>query len=168
MRLNLRRFDFVLLACTIAMALYGIAMVYSATLNVPTYESYPLRQLVYVLIGLVLLMGAAALDYRLLTALQWPLLILMLAGLAAVALLGQVRGGTAGWFDAGVVLVQPAEIAKVLFILVFAQYLSSHHDQMHKPQWVVLAFVLICAAGGADLSCSLTWAPPRYSSWSAC
>ncbi len=143
MRLNLRRFDFVLLACTVAMALYGIAMVYSATLNVPTYESYPVRQLVYVLIGLVLLIGAAALDYRLLTALQWPLLILMVAGLAAVALLGQVRGGTAGWFDAGVVLVQPAEIAKVLFILVLAQYLSARHDQMHKPQWVVLAFVLI-------------------------
>lgn len=143
MRLNLRRFDFVLLACTIAMAVYGIAMVYSATLNVPTYESYPARQLVYVLIGLVLLMGAAAFDYRLLTAMQWPLLILMLAGLAAVALLGQVRGGTAGWFDAGVVLVQPAEIAKVLFILIFAQYLSAHHDQMHRPQWVVLALVLI-------------------------
>ncbi|MEZ4770783.1 MAG: rod shape-determining protein RodA [Caldilineales bacterium] len=143
MRLNLRRFDFVLLACTLAMSLFGIAMVYSATLNVPTYRSYPVRQIAYVLIGIVLLIATAAFDYRLLTALQWPLLIIMLAGLAAVAVLGQVRGGTAGWFDAGVVLVQPAEIAKVLFVLVFAQYLSSRHDQMHKPQWVVLAFVLI-------------------------
>lgn len=143
MRFNLRRFDFVLLACTIIMSIYGIAMVYSATLNVPTYESYPARQLIYVLVGLVLLLAAAAFDYRLLTALQWPLLIIMLIGLAAVALLGQVRGGTAGWFDAGVVFVQPAEIAKVLFILVFAQYLSSRHGLLHKPQWVVLAFVLI-------------------------
>ena len=143
MRINLRRFDFILLACTVVMSLYGIAMVYSATLNVPTYESYPARQLIYVLVGLALLVATAAFDYRLLTALQWPLLIIMLAGLTAVAVLGQVRGGTAGWFDAGVVLVQPAEIAKVLFVLVFAQYLSSHHDQMYKPQWVVLAFVLI-------------------------
>lgn len=143
MRLNLRRFDFVLLACTVVMAIYGIAMVYSATLNVPTYESYPARQLIYVLIGLVLLIGAAAFDYRLLTVLQWPLLVIMLVSLAAVALLGQVRGGTAGWFDAGLVFVQPSEIAKVLFILVFAQYLSSRHEQMHKPQWVMLAFAMI-------------------------
>ena len=143
MRLNLRRFDFVLLACTVIMSLFGIAMVYSATLNVPTYESYPVRQIVYVLIGLVLLIATAAFDYRLLTALQWPLLIIMLILLAAVKALGQVRGGTAGWFDAGVVLVQPAEIAKVLFIIVFAQYLASRHEEMHKPQWVVLAFVLI-------------------------
>ena len=54
MRFNLRRFDFVLLACTIIMSIYGIAMVYSATLNVPTYESYPARQLIYGLVGLVL------------------------------------------------------------------------------------------------------------------
>ena len=94
MRLNLRRFDFILLACTVVMSLYGIAMVYSATLNVPTYESYPARQLIYVLVGLALLVATAAFDYRLLTALQWPLLIIMLAGLTAVAVLGQVRGGT--------------------------------------------------------------------------
>ena len=84
-----RNFDYWLMLAVLALCGIGIAMVYSATLNVPSYESYPARQLVYVLIGLVLLMGAAAFDYRLLTAMQWPLLILMLypVALRVVALI---------------------------------------------------------------------------------
>lgn len=143
MRLNLRRFDFLLLLTTLVLIVFGVAMVYSATLNVSGYEDYALRQGIYAIIGFVLLLLAAAFDYRLLTSLQWPLYGVMLAALAAVAVAGQVRGGASGWFDAGIVFVQPAEIAKVLFILAFAQYLSSHREQLSKPQWVVLALLLL-------------------------
>jgi rod shape determining protein RodA len=118
-------------------------MVYSATLGVPNYEDYALRQALYALVGLVILVLAAAFDYRLLTSLQWPLYAVILAALGAVAILGQVRGGTAGWFDTGVVLIQPAEVAKVVFAVVFAQYLSSHKDVLGRPQWVLGAFLML-------------------------
>jgi rod shape determining protein RodA len=143
MRLNWRRFDFVLLAATLVMLMFGIAMVYSATLGVKNYEDYPLRQAIYGLIGLVLLLAVAAFDYRLLTSLQWPVYVAVLGALGAVALVGQVRGGAAGWFDAGVVFIQPAEFSKVLFAIVFAQYLASRHERLGKPQWVLGAFVLM-------------------------
>ncbi len=143
MRGSWRRFDFWLLGATLILVVFGIAMVYSATLNVPTYESYPLRQVIYALIGLVLLLAAATFDYRLLTSLQWPIYAIILAILVAVAVLGQVRGGTSGWFNAGVIFIQPAEISKVLFAIVFAQFLSKHHDDLRKPQWVFGAFVLL-------------------------
>ncbi len=143
MRLNLRRFDFVLLGATLALLVFGIAMVYSATLGVENYEDYPLRQAIYALIGIALLLAVAAFDYRLLTSLQWPVFIIVLVALGAVALVGQVRGGAAGWFDAGIVFIQPAEISKVLFAIVFAQYLASRHDRIGKPQWVLGALVLM-------------------------
>ncbi|MFN2164826.1 MAG: rod shape-determining protein RodA [Anaerolineae bacterium] len=143
MRLNWRRFDFLLMGATLLLIIYGIAMVYSATLGVPNYENYALRQAIYALIGLVILVLTAAFDYRLLTSLQWPIYAVILLALGAVAIIGQARGGTAGWFDTGLVLIQPSEIAKVLFAVVFAQYLSSHHDDLHRPQWVVGAFVLM-------------------------
>jgi rod shape determining protein RodA len=143
MRLNLRRFDFVLLGTTLVLLVFGIAMVYSATLGVPTYEDYPLRQFIYALIGLVVLLLAAAFDYRLLTSFQWPVYVVVLVILGAVAMVGQVRGGASGWFDAGIIFIQPAEISKVLFAIVFAQYLASRHDRLGKPQWVLGAFVLM-------------------------
>jgi cell division protein FtsW (lipid II flippase) len=96
MRLNLRRFDFVLLGTTILLMIFGVAMVYSATLDVPGYEDYALRQAIYGLVGLVLLIAVAAFDYRLLTSLQWPIYGVILVVLAAVAALGQVRGGSSG------------------------------------------------------------------------
>ena len=104
MRINLRRFDFILLACTVVMSLYGIAMVYSATLNVPTYESYPARQLIYVLVGLALLVATAAFDYRLLTALQWPLLgeDVLITGAGPIGLVNVLCARAAG---AGVIAV---------------------------------------------------------------
>lgn len=143
MRLNWRRFDFVLLGTTLALVVFGVAMVYSATLGVATYEDYPLRQVVYALIGLVLLLAVAAFDYRLLTSLQWPIYLIVLGVLAAVALVGQVRGGASGWFDAGIIFIQPAEISKVLFAVVFAQYLATHHENLHKPHLVLGAVALI-------------------------
>lgn len=148
MRGSWRRFDFWLLGAAMMLVVFGVAMVYSATLNVPTYEDYPLRQVIYAVIGLVLLLAAATFDYRLLTSLQWPIYAVVLAVLAAVAVLGQVRGGTSGWFNAGIVFIQPAEISKVLFAIVFAQYLSRHHDDLHKPQWVLGAFVLLAVPVG--------------------
>lgn len=143
MRLNLRRFDFVLLGTTLMLLVFGVAMVYSATLGVPTYEDYPLRQIIYGLIGLMLLLLAAAFDYRLLTSFQWPVYGAVLLVLGAVTVVGQVRGGASGWFDAGIIFIQPAEISKVLFAIVFAQYLASRHDRLGKPQWVLGAFVLM-------------------------
>ncbi len=123
MRLNLRRFDFVLLGATLVLLVFGIAMVYSATQGVASYEDYPLRQAIYGVIGLLLLLSIAAFDYRLLTSLQWPIYVGVLAALGAVAVVGQVRGGASGWFDAGIVFIQPAEFGKVLFIInhVFEQ-----------------------------------------------
>jgi rod shape determining protein RodA len=143
MRLNLRRFDFVLLSATLVLLVFGVAMVYSATLGVPNYEDYPLRQVIYALIGLVLLLLVAAFDYRLLTTFQWPVYAVILLLLGAVTVVGQVRGGASGWFDAGIVFVQPAEISKVLFAIVFAQYLASRHDRLGKPHWVLGAIVLM-------------------------
>ncbi|MCS6843989.1 MAG: rod shape-determining protein RodA [Caldilineales bacterium] len=143
MRLNLRRFDFALLLAVLVLAIFGVAMVYSATQRVPGYEAYPTRQAIYVLIGLLLLVLAAAFDYRLLTSLQWPLYVVMVAALVAVMVLGQVRGGAAGWFNAGVVFVQPAELAKVLFVVAFAQYLSSRRERLNRPLTVLGAGLLV-------------------------
>lgn len=148
MRLNWRRFDFVLLGATLLLLIYGVAMVYSATLNVPSYEEYALRQAIYGVIGLIILLLVAAFDYRLLTSLQWPIYAITLAALATVVVFGQVRGGAAGWFDTGLIFIQPAEIAKVLFAVVFAQYLSSHHEALGKPHWVIGAFVLLALPAG--------------------
>jgi rod shape determining protein RodA len=67
----------------------------------------------------------------------------ILLALGAVTVLGQVRGGASGWFDAGIVFIQPAEISKVLFAIIFAQYLASRHDNLGKPQWVLGAFALL-------------------------
>ena len=143
MRLNWRRFDFVLLGTTLLLLIFGVAMVYSATLGVQGYEDYPRRQIIYGVIGLGLLLFTAAFDYRLLTSFQWPFYGLMVVILVAVKLVGEVRGGAAGWFDTGFFLIQPAEISKIFFILAFAQYLATRHDTLNKPVWMALALILL-------------------------
>jgi len=148
MRLNLRRFDFVLLAATVALMIFGVAMVHSATLGVEGYEDYTVRQAIYGVLGLIVLVIVAAFDYRLLTSLQWPIYVITLVMLGLVAFLGVVRGGASGWFDAGLVFIQPAELAKVFFILVFAQYLASHQEEIGQPRWVLGAFLLLALPVG--------------------
>ena len=51
-----RNFDFVLLAATVLLIVFGVAMIYSATPDTPDLQDLPRRQTVWALVGLVLLL----------------------------------------------------------------------------------------------------------------
>ena len=91
MRLLLsRRFDWYLLALVLALSLFGVLMVASALAGNTLYASWPWRQAGFLGIGLVLLFLAAAVDYRLLESIAYPLYGVFLAFLAVIAAIGTV------------------------------------------------------------------------------
>jgi rod shape determining protein RodA len=88
-RRSWRNFDFLLLGTILALSVYGATMIYSATLNTLGVEDAVRRQIVFIVGGLVLLFGVAAVDYRVLDTLQYPFrpmtpLVLGLTSLALV------------------------------------------------------------------------------------
>ena len=139
-----RNFDWVLLLAVLALCAIGVAMVYSATYNTVDLGDYWSRQVVFLVIGLVVLLAAAVVDYRHLEMLAPPAFAIFLGLLVAVAVFGETQGsGSQRWINVGGTLVQPTEPGKFLFIIFMAWYMSWFHDRLHRLPYLVGALVLL-------------------------
>ncbi|HEV7667328.1 MAG TPA: rod shape-determining protein RodA [Thermoanaerobaculia bacterium] len=104
------------------LAAVGLATVHSASSELAV--DYLPRQAVWVGIGLVLLLAAMSIDYRVLLDLSLTLYGFSLVLLALVLVLGDVRGGARSWFVVGPWQFQPSELAKLATTLFVARFLS--------------------------------------------
>jgi rod shape determining protein RodA len=104
------------------LAAVGLATVHSASSELAV--DYLPRQAIWVGIGLVLLLAAMSIDYRVLLDLSLTLYVFSLVLLALVLVLGEVRGGARSWFVVGPWQFQPSELAKLATTLFVARFLS--------------------------------------------
>lgn len=136
-----RNFDFVLLAATALLIVFGVAMIYSAAPDTPDLKDLPRRQIVWALVGLVLLLFVAAIDYRSLESLQKPLYALTIASLLLVLLMGQVTHGAQRWISGS--SFQPSELAKVLIIVTLAQFLAQHEKEIGRFRYILISIIYV-------------------------
>ncbi len=141
-----RNFDFVLLAATVLLIFFGVAMIYSATSDTPDLQDLPRRQVIWALLGLVLLALVAAIDYRSLESLQKPLYALIIVSLLLVLLVGQVTHGAQRWISGA--SFQPSELAKVLVIVTLAQFLAQHEKEMGSFRYILFSIIYVAVPMG--------------------
>ncbi len=104
------------------LAAVGLATVHSASSELAV--DYLPRQAVWVGIGLVLMLAAMSIDYRVLLDLSLTFYLFSLVLLGLVLVLGDVRGGARSWFVVGSWQFQPSELAKLATTLFVARILS--------------------------------------------
>ena len=88
-----RHFDWVLLLVVVLLVGYGATMIYSATLNVEILAGYTTRQVLFSVLGLGVMIGVAAIDYRIWGGVQRILYFIALLLLVIALLLGQSQVG---------------------------------------------------------------------------
>ena len=133
---SLQHLDLPLIICMFGSLLVGVAMVFSATNG---DKGYAIRQAAFALVGLVLLLGMAYIDYRVLESFTLPFYLGTLALLGVVLLLGNEAHGSQRWINLGFFPLQPSELSKLTLIVVLAKLLADHKQQLHKARWFVLA-----------------------------
>jgi rod shape determining protein RodA len=119
----------------------GLAFVRSATQGVPSVEPLFTRQIGYALVGIVVLLLIAPLDYRLLGTLHWTVYLAIIAMLAAIFAYGQIAGGARSWLGQGA--VQPSELAKVLLVVALGQHLARQPECIRRLRAVILSLVYV-------------------------
>lgn len=127
-----RRFDWSLLALVLFLCIFGVLMIASALAGNEMYATWHLRQIGFLAAGLILLGVAAAVDYRLLASLAYPLYIMLLAFLVVIAVIGTAAGGAQRWLEIGTFFLQPSELTKIALILALAHYLADREDKMES------------------------------------
>lgn len=128
---------YVLLAVTIALTLFGIVMVFSAS-QVAALSAYKdsfyflKRQAIWAAIGFSLLMLFANIDYRRLRTFSLSFLGISIALLIAALIPGvsTVAGGASRWLTFGPLSVQPSEIAKLALVIFCADLLARRQERL--------------------------------------
>jgi cell division protein FtsW len=118
-----------LVLITVALVLFGLVMVYSATsasaaLGNGNPTGYLERQALYAALGFVLLVVAARTDFRRLRDLAPGLVLAALFLCLAVLVVGERVNGARRWIGAGPAAFQPSELAKLALVIWTAAYLS--------------------------------------------
>ena len=137
------------------LSVFGIAAVYGAS-SITAVQmghsgwTFALRQLGGVILGLVVLIVVARIDYHVWQRWAWPLL-----GLSAVAVLVPVLPGMAGvvrevngsrrWIDLGIVTIQPSEIAKFTVVVWTAMLATKKGEMIREFRHGLLPFLAILA-----------------------
>src|SRR6202161_4253363 len=115
---------YVLLLC--ALAGVGYTALYSAAGGSP--EPYADRHVMRFAAGLVLMVGLALGDIRIIQKVAWPTYAVCLALLVVVARYGHVGKGAQRWIEFGGLQLQPSELMKIALVLALASW-------FHRASW---------------------------------
>jgi len=118
-----RDFDWWLLAIVFGLCSISLLQIYSATHNSP-FAGMHWRQLTWIMVGLVVMLIVARIDYHtILDQAPW-LYLLGLAALVAVLVVGQTRFGAKRWLPVLGAFLQVSELVKLIIIILLARFFS--------------------------------------------
>jgi cell division protein FtsW len=152
---NELRWETRLLAVVAAtLVVFGIAMTYGASSLVRTKDggiaggAFALTQLTGALLGGVLMVTMARIDYRRLRPLAWPLLLVTIFFLFIPILpftrsISPVINGARRWVQLGPINFQPSELARLAVILWCAMLAAKKGEQVRQFKKGVLPFVVV-------------------------
>ena len=128
-----RDFDWVLFAITIILSVFGIIVIYSATRTLDSITNVVVQSAAFCL-GTAALIVVCLFDYEQFKNLVKPIYIFSIVILVLVLIFG-VTGdwGARSWIRFGPIGIQPAEFAKLCFILTFSYHLEKVLDDINKP-----------------------------------
>ncbi len=138
-----RRFDWWLLILAVLLTVFGVLMIRSSLLDAidPDLINRVPDQIRFAIIGMIVLFGLAALDYRLLMGLSPWLYVLMVVLLVLVFFFGvEGDGGSQSWINVGI-RIQPAEIAKVIIIITLGYFLARNYDKLDRLSTIIMSLV---------------------------
>lgn len=149
--LRRKRADVTLIITITALVLFGVVMIYSASVIVG-YEFFKdpqyffKRQIFSAVIGLVALIVMANVDYRVWQKWAGWMLGITLFLLVSVFFLsrGQINGAHR-WIDLGPLTFQPSELAKLTFLIYLSGWLAKREGQMRDIVGTFLPFVAVLA-----------------------
>ncbi len=136
-----KKFDALLFVLVIAVSVFGIIAIYSATRTLGTNSRVAVQSAAFG-IGLAVMLVMCFFDYEQLGRMIVPIFTVS-TGLLVIVLIFGVMGswGTKGWLDLGIIRIQPAEIAKPCFAVTFAYHLSRVQEKINRPS-VLLGLIL--------------------------
>ncbi len=133
--------DMALLVGSIIASIFGIITINSASATMPNHIKLVLVQSVALLLGLGAMTVIIYLKYTHLEKLKYLVFGVGIGLLVLVLAIGKLSNGTQGWFVLGPITIQPAEIAKICFIVTMSLHLSLVKERVNEIKTLVLLII---------------------------
>lgn len=130
----LKKIDWLFLGAAIIISILGIIELTQFKTNSGAMV-YASRQTVFVVLGILMALGIAYLDYGFFRTYKYGAFVLYgisILLLIALLLTHQVTRGVVSWFRLGPLNFEPAELAKIALIIVLAKYFSLRHVEISR------------------------------------
>jgi rod shape determining protein RodA len=143
-----RHFDFWLLGAVIIALVFGVTMIRSAIAGNVTLASLVPRQIIFGAVGFVIIILAAAIDYRFWSGAIVPMYVVIVLALLLLFVVGGTRFGATRWLETGLVSIQPTELAKMVVILALANFFDRNIESHRNWGWLLKSlFIAVGIAG---------------------
>ena len=146
-----RAYDLQLTIYAVLLAAIGLVMAYTNSVEGGAGSALGsgstfLRGLMWAGIAIVAFVVATAFDYKWLKTFAWPIYGANLVLLGMTLVIGQGVGGSARWINVGPFAFQFSELAKILMIVVLANYLGSRQGKLDSLPTILGACLLVAPA----------------------
>jgi rod shape determining protein RodA len=149
-RSYLRHLDFTLLLASVALIVYGVAMVYFATRTDVEGDAlyYARAQVLNALAGLIALVVVSVIDYEAYRRWQWAFYVFTVLSIAAVYVLGTVTRGSRRWIELPFFNLQPSQLGLFLVLIALGAFLVDRMELLgtRKITLAALVYVAVPAA----------------------
>jgi rod shape determining protein RodA len=132
-----KHFDFWLFGMVIVLCVFGVAMIRSAIAGNVVLGDLVNRQMIYIAISLVLILVLTMIDYHYWSSLARLMYIFAVLSLVVIYVYGTAKYGAARWLDTGLILIQPSELAKIIMIIVLADFFARTQNQPRDLRWIL-------------------------------
>ncbi len=136
-RYKLRNFDFPLVILVVALNIIGVLAIGSAR------ESLQNKQILGMAAGLCIMMVVAMVNYSFVLKFYWLAYAAMMGSLLLVKFFGTKVNGATRWLDLGAFRFQPSDLAKILLILFYAQFIMKYKDKLNSFPVLVMSVALV-------------------------
>jgi rod shape determining protein RodA len=142
-----RAFDLQLSAYATLLAILGLVMAYTNSVehgqSALAAGTTFVRGLMWTGIALIAFVVTTAFDYKWLKTFAWPLYLLQIGLLVTTLAIGHGVGGAARWISIGPFDFQFSELAKILMIVVLANYLGARQGRLGSLPSILGACLLV-------------------------
>ena len=139
---KIRHYDFKLVLMVVSLAVIGIFAVGSVDAALQS------KQIAGLAFGIFLMLVISLFDYSVLLNLYWLMYVFNLALLALVILMGYSANNAQRWLVLAGIRFQPSELAKILLILFFAQFINKHKENLNTFKYITLCVILFALPAG--------------------
>lgn len=143
-------FDYLLILFVLILTILGVLCIYSSSINssgVSVTREYS-KQVIWILIGFVLLIFFTLYDYRKTNSqLSTYIYALMMVVLVYTKFFGKWVNGANSWIGIGDFGIQPSEFCKLVYILFLAKYLYNSENENQLKRFVTATLIMLLPMG---------------------